>query len=93
MNVVNQLFPVKTKRPSVFVDGGLYSLDKDKISNQPNNFICSDQNDNLIQPISDPTPYTNIDVDRSTKRGLLSQTPTLLNKKRDLLDRFDNNCG
>lgn len=35
-------------------------------------------------------PYTNIRVDSSTKRGLFSRTSTLLNKKNDLLDRFDN---
>lgn len=90
MDVVNQLFPVKTKHPSVFVDKGLYGLDKDEIPNQPYDCTYPDHNGDLIQPISDPTPYTNIRVDRSTKRGLLSRTSTLLNKERDLLDRFDN---
>lgn len=30
-------------------------------------------------------------MDSSIKRGLFSQTPTLLNKKKDFLDEFDNN--
>lgn len=90
MNVVNQLFSVKTEHLSLFVDGGLYGLDKDKTPNQPYNCTYPDCNSDLIQPISDLIPNTNIRVDSSIEHGLLFQTPTLLNEERDLLDRFDN---
>lgn len=81
---------MKIKNLSIFIDRGLYGLDKDKTPNQLYNYTYLDYNGDLIQPISDLMPHTNIRVDSSIERGLIFRTLILLNKKRDLLNKLDN---
>lgn len=82
---------MKTEYLSVFIDRGLYSLDKNETTNQPYNCIYLNCNVNFIQSISNSTLYINICMDNRIEHGLFSQIPILLIKKRDLLDGFDNN--
>lgn len=90
INIIKDLFQVKTKALFVFVDEDLYGLDKDEIPNLPPNatyFERPKPKGDFMQYM----PWTNIRIDSRKKYSLLFSSLLLNEKEDDLLDQFNKN--